>query len=111
MTRSPDAYARDLADNAAGASFDFLQATLHVTSARLDVWIDTYRAALAQPQPVTTEPPLTVPEAAERLRCGTTKVRELVRTGKLQKIEALPGKTLITAASVDHVLKGKDETT
>jgi len=105
----PDAYARDLADIAAGGSIAHWQQTLQQAQRGIDVWVNTYSAALKSPQHQTAIAlPLTVPDVARRLRCGTPKVRELVHTGKLQKIEELGGKTLTKADSVERKQAGTE---
>lgn len=104
---TPDDYARDLADRAAGGTLVELHVAVQTAHDNLTIWSNTYRAALAAtPEPTDAEPLLTVADVAARLNCCKRSVYDLIRAGKLPKVDIFDGIVRVRPADLDALIQG-----
>lgn len=103
---SVDAIARDIADHAAGATYDELRAEEEAIRRRLDTWLSSYRAAVAtdRQQAAFAPPPLTVTEAATALSVSKDTIYTLIRSGQLRKVAGLDQVIRVPRAEIDRFL-------
>jgi len=101
---SADVAARSLADAIAGGSLADLRAREAAAKQAVDAWYQAYEAALAATVAALADPtPLSVRDAARALGCGETKVRELIRCGRLRRVEGLGDAVRVVRADVERL--------
>lgn len=109
---TPD-LARQHADLLSGATYDDLRARADAAHRALEAWTAHYAAGLALAATVSAEkaPPLSPKQIAHQLNCGRSTVSELIRSGRLRKLDGFGRSVRVAQSDVDAFVDTRKDTT